>query len=211
MKGKRWRKKLPLDASTPKTVVIFGAARGGTTMVARVVQSLGIHLGDDIGINFEDDAFNLEKLQLFPSKEPESLKASLLQAIQERNQARDVWGWKYPNAVRYLPLILTSLRHPRFICVFRDCISTSSRMFASTLSKGNNPLNVLDANLKLQQENIRLMRNSNVPSFLCSYEKAISDPRDFVKTLANFVGVDLNKRALKAAMEQIAPGGYLKN
>ena len=211
IKGKRWRMKLPLDASSPKTVVIFGAARGGTTMVARVVQSLGIHLGDDIGINFEDDAFNLQKLQLLPSKEPEALKASLLQTIQERNQARDVWGWKYPNAARYLPLILPALRNPLFICVFRDCISTSSRMLGARMRQGQNPLNTLDANLSVQRENLNLLRDSNVPSLLCSYEKAISDPRDFVKTLANFVGVDLNKRALKAAMEQISPGGYIRD
>ena len=211
IKGKQWRQKLALDASSPKTVVIFGAARGGTTMVARVVQSLGIYLGDDIGVNFEDDAFNLQRLQLFPSKEPEALKASLLQTIQERNQVRDVWGWKYPNAARYLPLILPALRQPRFICVFRDCISTSSRMLGPKMSKGQDPLDALDVNLNIQRENLRLIRNSKVPSFLCSYEKAISDPRDFVKTLANFVGVDFNKRIVKAAVEQIVPGGYLKD
>ena len=211
IKGKKWHQKTVLDASSPKTVVIFGAARGGTTIVARVVQSLGIHLGDDIGINLEDDAFNLQKLQLLPSKEPEALKASLLQTIQERNQARDVWGWKYPNAARYLPLILPALRNPLFICVFRDCISTSSRMLGPKMSKGKNPLNVLDVNLNTQMENLRLMRNSNVPSLLCSYEKSISDPTDFVKTLANFLGVNFNKRVLKAAAEQIVPGSYLKD
>ena len=211
IKGKKWQQKKLLDASSPKTVVIFGAARGGTTMVARVVQSLGIHLGDNIGINFEDDAFNSQKLQLLPRKEPKALKASLLQTIQVRNQARDVWGWKYPNAARYLPLILPALRNPLFICVFRDCISTSSRMFGSKMSKGKNPLNVLGVNMNTQMENLKLIRNSNVPSFLCSYEKSISDPTDFVQTLANFIGVDCNKRVLKAATEQIVPGGYLKD
>lgn len=180
-------------------------------MVARVVQSLGIHLGDDIGVNFEDDAFNLQRLQLNPRENSEALKASLLQTIQERNQARDVWGWKYPNAVRYLNLILPVMRNPRFICVFRDCISTSSRMLGPRMRQGQNPLNTLDANLSLQRENLNLLRDSNVPSLLCSYEKAISDPRDFVKSVANFVGVDLNKRALKTAMEQISPGAYMKD
>ena len=180
-------------------------------MVARVVQSLGIHLGDDIGVNFEDDAFNLQRLQLFPNKEPEALKASLLQSIQERNQARDVWGWKYPAAARYLPFILPALRQTRFICVFRDCISTSSRMIGPSLRKGKNPLDVLDANVNTQRENLNLIRSSNVPSFLCSYEKAISDPSEFVKTLANFVGVDFNKRIAKVAVDQIVPGGYLKD
>ena len=41
----------------PKTVVIFGSTRGGTTMTARVVSSFGINLGDDLGVNCEDSAF----------------------------------------------------------------------------------------------------------------------------------------------------------
>ena len=44
----------PHSALPEKTVVVLGVARGGTTMVASVLQSLGVFMGDKLGPVLED-------------------------------------------------------------------------------------------------------------------------------------------------------------
>ena len=50
-----------------KTFIIFGVPRGGTTMVARVSEQLGVVMGSGLPSNYEDDEFNYDKM-------PDSLK-----------------------------------------------------------------------------------------------------------------------------------------
>ena len=45
-----------------KTFVLFGNPRGGTTMIANLVRSMGIFLGDDLPVNLEDNGFNWDIL-----------------------------------------------------------------------------------------------------------------------------------------------------
>ena len=48
--------------STHKTFIIFGVPRGGTTMVARVAEKLGVEMGQNLPSNYEDDEFNFDKM-----------------------------------------------------------------------------------------------------------------------------------------------------
>ena len=52
----------PRGSMPQKTFVLFGNPRGGTTMIANVVRSMGVHLGDDLPINLEDSDFNWDIL-----------------------------------------------------------------------------------------------------------------------------------------------------
>jgi len=45
-----------------KTFIVFGVPRGGTTMVARVVEKLGVVMGTNLPLNYEDDEFNYDKM-----------------------------------------------------------------------------------------------------------------------------------------------------
>ncbi len=55
---------LDKDKVQAKTVIIFGAPRGGTTMIAGVAMKCGLFLGDDLPINCEDPDFNIRQLKL---------------------------------------------------------------------------------------------------------------------------------------------------
>ena len=50
--------KVALEASSKLTIILFVNPRGGTTMVANVVRSMGVFLGDDLPVNLEDSNFN---------------------------------------------------------------------------------------------------------------------------------------------------------
>ena len=193
----------------PKTVVIFGSARGGTTMTARVVSSFGINLGDDLGVNCEDSAFNLEQLGLKASLHSAQITKYMESEIAVRNQRFETWGWKYPNASLYLPDLISSLRNPHLICIFRDCMAATARMTRKTLKEQGDPFDVLDRFYSIQKSNLDLIKSCDSPSLLCSYEKAIAHPRLFVKQVACFLGIQLNKQQLNDSASEITPGKYI--
>ena len=51
-----------LGSSSKKTLILFGMPRGGTTMIANIVRSMGVCLGEDLPVNLEDGDFNWDVL-----------------------------------------------------------------------------------------------------------------------------------------------------
>ena len=198
----------PTEAST---TIIFGVARGGTTMAARVVSSLGIDLAEGSNINFEDEEFNLQKLGLHPKRDEQQLTSHLLNRMEQRNNQHSRWGWKYPNAAAYLPLILERVRNPRLICILRDPLASSSReLRADAVNQRGNEERRLRQAIRAIETNIALVHQTDAPSLMVSYEKAIQSPAPFVRALALFLGIDTTPEAIAAALAQIKPGGYLQ-
>lgn len=211
--SKQFAQKTALDNERgEQTIIIFGVARGGTTMAARVISSLGIDLGEGHNINYEDERFNLQKLGLNPLKDHDALRSHLLNTIQQRNIEHTNWGWKYPNASAYLPLILNNIRNPRLVCIVRDPLASSSReLRAGVINQNGNEERNLLKSIHALETNIALIHQTEIPTFLCSYEKAIHSPSHFVRSLSRFLGIDSNSEALADALAQIKPGGYLKS
>ena len=179
-------------------------------MTARVVSSFGINLGDDIGVNFEDNAFNLEQLGLKASMHSAQITKYMESEIAIRNQRFETWGWKYPNASLYLPELMTSLRNPYLICMFRDCMAATTRMMRKTLKEQGDPFDILDRFYSIQKSNLDLIKSCDKPSLLCSYEKAIAHPRQFVKQVASFLGMSLDNQQINNSAKEITPGSYIK-
>ena len=200
------------NTSKEQTIIIFGVARGGTTMAARVIRSLGIELGEGSNINYEDDRFNLQKLGMNPYKDQESLTRHFLQTIEQRNTEHTNWGWKYPNASAYLPLIIDKIRNPRLVCILRDPLASSSReQRANVINQNRNEERTLLRSIRAIQTNIELIHQTKTPTFLCSYEKAINSPSHFVRSLSHFLGIHSNSETLADAIAQIQTDGYIKN
>ncbi len=53
-----------------RTFIVFGIPRGGTTMVAGVINILGVDMGTNLPINSEDNDFNLDYLRSVNCQEP---------------------------------------------------------------------------------------------------------------------------------------------
>lgn len=193
-----------------KTFIIFGVPRGGTTMVARVAAKLGVALGSELPTNYEDEEFNYDRMPDDLKGDPKLMAQSLLGAINRRNIRHDVWGWKYPLAHRYLPLIIKQVRNPHLICVQRDAVASSLRPL-SRKNFARLPTEVIKQRLQWQIKNIEQIQKFNLPTFLCSYEKAVFDPVAFVTGLASFIELRDDEQSLAAALEQIRPGGYIKD
>ena len=186
-----------------KTFVLFGNPRGGTTMIANVVRSMGIFLGDDLPVNLEDNGFNWDILsRLEPQLSRKDKITSIKKAIEKRNAQHDVWGWKYPRSNVYLKDISSELINPMLICVFRDVVASTAR---GVVRRREEPLDSIRRALDLQSSNLRFIEQSNLPTLLVSYEKAIADPLQLVTSLNRFMLLGLSPDQLATHAGKVNP------
>ena len=50
------------ESDIRKTYIVFGSPRGGTSMVAKLLQNMNIDIGSDLPVNLEDKNFNWDFL-----------------------------------------------------------------------------------------------------------------------------------------------------
>jgi len=175
-----------------ETYIVFGTARGGTSMVAGCMAGLGVHMGNNLPQNYEDPEF--------VNKPVESMKAT----IERKGLHHTRWGWKYPEASIYLDRLKLDIPNPRIIVVFRDLVAIASRQ---NISNGVDIENGLVNNSLLLQRNIALVLKWQVPTLLVSYEKAVSFKSEFLDELATFVDFELPEDRAEI-IDFMQPGSY---
>jgi len=190
------------DISVPeKTVVVLGVARGGTTMVASVLQALGVHMGERLGPVLED-------VLLSESVESRNLQ-QFENLVAKRDAAHQIWGWKRPSALKYTDVWENSFRNPHLVVVFRDPFAIANRNRISMLS---DVFKNMEGSVKSFQKLIKYLKYQKSPILLCSYEKVLSSPENFVMAVDEFL--DLNAKELRsAAVKKINPASkeYLES
>lgn len=173
-----------------KTVVILGAPRGGTSMVAGVVRELGVDLGRRLGVNHEDPDFLPKDLDL------------IRQRIKERNEAREVWGWKMPHSTDYIDQIEGDLRNPHVIFVFRNLLGTAlsqERHSAADIHVG------LNFSLKRLEAMITQINRLSCPMLLVDYDSAVAAKDEFLTVLTDFLQIKPDATAKARAKSFIDP------
>ncbi len=186
-------------SDTKKTFIIYGVGRGGTTMVAGVAKLCGLDIGKDLPINLEDNDFNIHVLRKAGIEPIHHLLATL----EQRNKTKDIWGWKFPRAIVYLPYIREFVVNPHLILVFRDPIATATRQILSGMPK----IEAIESVQRLQQRNMQLVKTWEAPTLIVSYEKSIQSPEQFVSDLCQFL--DVPKPADTSEIHAfMAPGEY---
>lgn len=180
--------------SSPKTVVIMGAPRGGTSMVAGTVRELGINLGKRLGENHEDPRFLTRE------------RDKLLKVIGERNEQNDDWGWKMPHSIDYIDEIEGELRNPHFILVWRNVLATA----ISQVNRSDTDLhNALQFSMERQHTMVEKAAKLNGPILFVDYDRAISHKQDFVDTVSSYLNVELTDEIRRNCMRFIDPSvGY---
>ncbi|MGI8577073.1 MAG: hypothetical protein ACR2KG_03970 [Nocardioidaceae bacterium] len=183
-----------------RTYVIFGTERGGTSMVAGVARALGLPLGEIEEGNNEDKSFHNKSL------------GRMRATVDQRNAEMDVWGWKYPTAVTYLPVLSRTIRNPYFIIVYRDTVATAlSRLQWDGEFIRRAPRMSLHETSSMASANTSFALATGRPCLLVSNEKGQVDSSSLIDELADFLCVtrpedDMRNRIL----EYIEPGRYKK-
>lgn len=176
-------------------------------MIANVVRSMGVFLGDDLPVNLEDSDFNWDVLRRQnPALSKTEKLASIRKSIGQRNSRYDIWGWKYPRIDAYFNDIESDLVNPMLICVFRDVVASTWR---NVVRRNEPPLNLLRRALEEQANNLNLVEKSGLPALLISYEQAIADPFGLATSLSQFMSFNLSDEQLRLHSRKVNPSlGY---
>jgi len=185
-------------AEAEKTIVITGPSRSGTTMMAQIVKTLGIHLGDAVDVNLLED---IEIRNASKSGDIDALK----RILAERNTANTVWGWKFPGSLEHLAGFASQLRNPYFIFTFRDPIATTVRNQIYE-SEDLNLIDTVDDALNYMKLATQWIREHQHPAVGVSYEKALLNPEHLVEMTTEFLGIDATEAQKFEAIQQVQLG-----
>jgi hypothetical protein len=181
-----------------KTIVVLGAPRGGTSMVAATLRKLGVMMGEKLGHQHEDCSFRRD----VPIKD-------MIATVAARNRAHDVWGWKLPNSVYYIEELLPHLRNPHFIAIFRNPYSISRS--SSERDNREYTANLLQVAVNHTKKVVDLIDRLKEPTSLSSFEAAITNKEEFVRGIASFIGCTSEQAILEATDAGINKGsGYIR-
>jgi len=166
------------DNRTPvenETYIVFGCARGGTSMVAGCMAGLGLHMGNNLPQNYEDPEFVNRPVD------------EMRNTIKRKNKHHSKWGWKYPEAANYLEDVIDDVANPRLIIVFRDLVAIAKKQNSAN-NKGL--VSSISANFVQQQKNLFVAMQFGVPTLVVSYEKAIAHNGSFLNEISSFIGIE---------------------
>lgn len=165
-------------SNEPKTIVVLGCARSGTSMIAGTLHKLGVSVG-----RRHDDA-TFEDIDLSNAFESGSLSEAEA-IISEYNDKHAIWAWKRPGLLKYFDQTKGKLRNPYYIAIFKDVFSIANRnrisMEADVL---HNMGSVIQDHLKL----LEILKSLNSPCLMLSNEKVLQNKEEAVTTIADFVG-----------------------
>ena len=172
-------------------------------MVAGAMHGLGVFMGDDLPVNIEDPNFNAD------GKDANDFLEHMKSTIEQRNNALDVWGWKFPRATMYIDQLHRFIRNPHYVVVYRDPIPGAIRQTQGVSEKDHLEANVraVRARLRSQLVNTQRIEKFQVPTLLVSYEKASTYPRKFLSEMSQFLGQPLPSD-LSQLLEFLTPGEY---
>jgi hypothetical protein len=160
-----------------RTIVIFGAARSGTSMVASIAHDLGIATNHTTP-TFEDrvlgraaDAGDWPRVK---------------RAIERRNSAHQAWAWKRPRLTEYFDTVRPWLRNPRLIATFKNPMGISRRKEAT---RQDGYLEALIVATSTARRTAVMCSKSDLPLLIINHDAALLDPALCVSAVASFVGV----------------------
>jgi len=183
--------------------VVLGGARSGTSLLAGTLHHLGVHMGDRATPPVFED------LRLSGALEDRNLDI-VRATVRAYSESHSNWGFKRPGAIEYFKLLESELPERRYIFVFRDIFATANR---NRLSVGLDILKGLDRALDDNRRLVRHVQSTSSAWMLCSYDKILQRPEEFVEALIAYAHLDPSVEQRQKAVEFIRPDpvDYIEN
>lgn len=191
-------------ATTHKTAVVLGLPQGGTSMLAAVVDALGVPMTGGKLCNFEAEDGRPHV--------GDNLKEWIGKA-EVWNTLADVWGFKDTIIWRFdAQAVQAVLRNPYYLVAVRDVAAITQRRAANHAVV--EPRHLASVAVEVAEQSVLLWKFmgelQNSPLLIVSYERALRAPFDVCRLVAQFLGLDQCYERLHRAAARISPtGGYL--
>lgn len=187
-----------------KTAVVIGLPQGGTSMLAAVVDALGVPMTAGRLLNFEkeDDRPRFDdNFEAWTGK------------VEVRNGREDVWGFKDTLIWRFdAQAVQAVLRNPYYLVAIRDVAAIAQRRAANHALV--EPDHVSRLAVQAAEESVALWQFmgelQSGPLLIVSYERALRAPFEACRLVNQFLGLEQHYERLHRAAARISPtGGYL--
>jgi hypothetical protein len=197
-----------------QAVVITGMHRSGTSLVASLLQSAGIHVGDSLMSGnaanprgfFEDLDFYEFQEHLLHDRgqtylhikddftfEPTPAETDRARQLLDDRSQRSLWGWKDPRTSLFLPFWQQLLPDARFVFVYRHPIE----VLLSLVRRGEfdshpAPINGLRAWLIYNANIRRFCEQHRERCLLAHIESIVESPEHFSQILGSRLHISCN-------------------
>jgi hypothetical protein len=178
------------------TIIVVGLPRSGTSMVASVMKTLGVFIGQQI-----DNAV-FEDREIAAAIDSDTIDR-FAEIAAARNAAHRIWGFKRPEAYRQLDRLCAVCRNPRVIVSFRDILAIALR---NKISMQMDTLSQLPQLVSQYQALVTAIKRTSVPALLISYEKSLQFPVETAAEIAAFCGVEADATLINSAATIIENG-----
>jgi hypothetical protein len=189
-----------LAAGKPRTAIVLGVARGGTSMASGVLRGLGVFMGDNLGFNHEDT-----RVQRIVASKAYGDFADL---ARERDREHPMWGFKFPEASLVMDKFHPRLRNPHYLFVMRHPMARGMSVVTRT---GGTLTAAIDDALQGYRSMLGFLDSVDAPALLINYEQATEDPRASAEQIADFLGIEQAPELIDRAASMILGegAGYL--
>ncbi len=178
-----------------RTIVITGVARSGTSMIAQVLSSRGVDLGERHDTVVFEDQVAQEFLL-------DNDLVGFERYARARDQRSDVWAFKKPHLHLHGADILGLLRNPVLVVTFRDPVAIARR---NAISEGISNHQAIGEALQDLQGMLDFALKARCPVLLVSYEKALVRPRLLVEELLRFCGLPDDEASVASLVRNVEP------
>ena len=215
----------------PRTVVVLGLARSGTSVVTGILKVLGVDMGpspqgnsNPRGSNEDRDFARLHK-EIFdlagngkdywfpPSREEiravaPQVEQAVRELIEKKNAGAALWGWKHTRTLLTYEMFLPHLINPHFVLVFRNFVGTALSSVEHTMRRPR-PVAFAEA-LRLVHfyhgEMLHFLESHpEMPAHFVGYEDVLLDPLKEARRLAGFLGIELTADAARQVVDLVIP------
>lgn len=186
----------------PRTFIVTGTQRSGTSMIAAILRQLGVFMGARLNENVVEDE---DIAEVLAREDLDGLRA----IIRGRDETQGTWGFKLPMLDRDLGAnAFAMFRDPHVILIFRDPAAVAVR---GALSDYNEPMARLRDAVAEQAALVAFADRLRCPLLVLSYEKALAFPDVCVDAVLTFCGLPRHDLVRARLVPLIAPNkpGYI--
>lgn len=211
-------------------IVVLGMHRSGTSVVALILNALGVNMGDDtleagasnpFGHEEDRDFFDLNKRFLArakgawdfpPSKSRLDQVASqfddeISRLIAARNNHSNWWGWKDPRTSLLFDYYLRHLGNYKVIHVTRDADKVSLSLRKRDRMPLRKGLQLCEIYSVALRESLLKIRSEKI--FRIDFDDLVAGTETLVDELISFLGVEVSTKQRRDAIDIIKPQNAL--
>ena len=188
-----------------KQIIVIGYGRSGTSMVARVLDKLGVKMmrgdlneptkeGNNVYGYFQHGDFH----QMFDGP-----KKQFDKELSKYKDKKGLWGWKEPRSIEHMSEIFKYMSNPYFVWCTRNIEnqirSCRYHLFGNKMSRSDVHQFLYDYNDQVEKE----ILNRDLNIITVKFERLLKDNRGEIKRLANFIGVEPNENAINSIDDKL--------